>query len=129
MKIIRYSVGTLLLLVTVSAVGRLDADQAPCVTVSTGAETDALTGSLQNVGQTVIGRADNGVVFMHAGALACLTTASVPCLLGDVNNDGLIDGLDIQPFALVKITGIGTLQELCASNIDVPDFVALLLSQ
>lgn len=129
MKIIRYFFGLLLLLVTVSAVGRLDADQAPCVIVSAGADRDTMTGSLQNVGQTVIGRADNGVVFMHAGAIACLTTAPAPCLVGDVNDDGLIDGLDIQPFTFVKITGVGTPHELCASNIDVPDFVALLLSQ
>ncbi len=116
--------------ITLLLVDRIHADQAPCATVSAGAETDDMTGSLQNVGQAAIGRADNGVVFMHAGGIACLASSTgVSCLLGDVNNDGFIDGLDIDPYTQVKISGMGTPQELCASNLDVEAFVALLLSQ
>lgn len=105
---------------------RLQADIAPCVILSAGAETDAATGSVLNVGQTLIGRADNGNVFLHAGGIPCLAV-QITCVLGDVNGDGLIDGLDVAPFVDIKLTGIGTPRELCAANIDNMFFVSLLL--
>jgi hypothetical protein len=44
-----------------------------------------------------------------------------------VNGDGLINGLDVGPFTDVTITGFGTPRELCASNLTIDEFVALLM--
>jgi hypothetical protein len=105
---------------------RLVADQAPCSVVSSGAETDSGTGSVLNVGQVMIGRANNGSVFMHAGGIPCFQV-HLSCLRGDVNGDGVIDGLDIEGYTKVTTTGLGTPRELCAANIDISTFVGLLL--
>lgn len=105
---------------------RLVADEAPCAVVSAGAETDSGTGSVLNVGQAMIGRANNGSVFMHAGGIPCFRV-HLSCLLGDVNGDGVIDGLDVEGYTRVTITGLGTPRELCAADTDIPTFVGLLL--
>lgn len=83
--------------------------QAPCQVVSTGAETDALTGSVQNVGRLAIGRASNGLVNMHAGVIPCLTRR--PCVSfapPDFDQDCDVDHGDYALF------------ESCASGPDVP---------
>lgn len=49
------------------------------------------------------------------------------CLLGDVNEDGLINGLDIQGFVRVKETGTGSAWELCAANLSYAAFIDALL--
>ncbi len=113
-------------LLTLFLADRLRADESLCAVVSAGAETDAATGSVQNVGQAMIGRGDNGTVFMHAGAIPCLAI-HVSCFLGDVNGDGGVDGLDVEGYTRVTITGLGTPRELCAADIDIPTFVDLLL--
>ncbi len=105
----------------------LRAEEAECTVVSGGAETDALTGSIQNAGQVVIGPAAAGSVVLHAGAIPCLAV-HIDCLPGDVNGDGLIDGLDIGRYVDVTLTGIGTPRELCAAAIDEASFVELLLA-
>jgi hypothetical protein len=57
------------------------------------------------------------------------------CLKGDVNQDGVVDGADIQPFISVLLNGGGRM-EVCAADMnslngpgvdDIPDFVAALL--
>lgn len=124
----RYFAMVLCSLALLPIAGRLDADQAPCVIISSGAETDAGTGSVQNVGQTVIGRASNASIQMRAGGIPCLVLATtVTCTLGDLDDNGLINGPDISPYVRVRITGTGTPQELCAANITIPGFVILLL--
>ncbi len=60
------------------ATDMLRADDIPYAAISAGAETDALTGSLQNVGQTVIGLASNGSVIMHAGIIPALAGRPSP---------------------------------------------------
>ncbi len=124
----RYIAMAICSLALVSLGKDLLAGQAPCQAVSAGAETDALTGSVQNVGQAIIGRADNGTVFMHAGLIPCLP-AHLSCLLGDVNGDDVIDGLDISGYVDIKLTGVGTPRELCAADIDIATFISLLLGQ
>ena len=126
MNTIKYAALVSCALLTLPLADRLRADEAPCAVVSAGAQTDDATGSAQNVGQAVIGRADNGTVFMHAGGIPCFGV-HLDCMLGDVNNDGKVDGLDIQLYVDVTITGVGTPLELCAANIDLPTFVDLLL--
>ncbi len=104
------------------------ADQAVCPTFSAGAETDAATGSVLNFGQAAIGRADNGIVFMQAGAMGC-HAIQVFCNIGDVDGNGVIDGLDIDDYVRVYLTGVGTPLEICAANIDVAPFANLILAQ
>ncbi len=106
----------------------ISADDAVCPTYSAGAETDSATGSVVNYGQAVIGRADNGIVFMQAGAMGC-HAIQVSCHLGDVDGNGVINGLDIDDYVRVVLTGIGTPIELCAANIDVAPFTNLLLTK
>ncbi len=108
------------------ATDRSIADEAPCAVVSAGAETDTATGSVQNVGQAMIGRANNGSVFLHAGGIPCFGV-HLSCMLGDVNGDGVIDGLDIIEYVDVQLTGVGTPRELCAAGIDTATFASLLL--
>jgi len=50
-------------------------------------------------------------------------------LLGDVNGDGFINGLDIADYVRVTIDGDGTPRELCAADLEISDFITLLLSQ
>ena len=103
----------------------LRGDEARCPVVAAGVLVMP-NNTVQIVGQGVIGRADNGVVFQHAGAISCYQV-EITCRLGDVNGDGLIDGDDVDPYVRVSFTGIGTPRELCAANLPVPAFVALLL--
>lgn len=103
------------------------ADQYHCPVVSAGAETNLGPASYHNLGQACIGRGTNATTVAHAGALACLR-AHVVCLLGDVDNNGLRDGEDVDDYARVKITGTGTPQELCAASPDLPTFVAIILA-
>ncbi len=117
------------LIVAAATTVLLAADQGNCPVLSAGAETKtgANIVSYQNLGQVVVGRSDNGVVFLHAGGGACLSVL-VPCTLGDVDGNGRINGLDIDDFVRVKLTGVGTPRELCAANITNAYFVTLLLT-
>ncbi|MCK6485024.1 MAG: S8 family serine peptidase [Phycisphaerae bacterium] len=65
--------------------------------------------------------------------------ASVPCLKGDINNDGVVDGDDTQRFVELLIQGGGSPYELCAGDVqstpngsvgaeDVANFVECLLA-
>lgn len=101
------------------------ADIEQCRIISVGAET-TLPGSYHNVGQSVIGLSTNATTIAHHGGLGCLRVHTT-CLLGDVNGDGLIDGLDIDPYTGVTLTGMGTPRELCAANLDISTFTDLLL--
>jgi len=104
----------------------LRADVEHCSILSAGAET-TLPGSYHNVGQMIIGISTNATITAHHGGMACLRVHTT-CLLGDVNGDGFINGLDAQGFSKVKITGIGTPRELCAASLTQPAFVNLLLT-
>ncbi|RIK64265.1 MAG: hypothetical protein DCC65_14710 [Planctomycetota bacterium] len=106
-------------------VADLHADSARCPILSAGAET-TLPGSYHNVGQSVIGVSTGATIHAHHGGLACLRVQT-SCLLGDVNGDGLVDGLDIDPYTNVNLSGVGTPRELCAASPDVTTFVDLLL--
>lgn len=72
---------------------------ADCQTVSGGAETDAATGSLQNVGQAVIGRAQGGGVYLHAGIIPCLARAECFQVAPDLDQDCDVDADDQVLFA------------------------------
>ncbi|MCA9255615.1 MAG: hypothetical protein KDA33_08245, partial [Phycisphaerales bacterium] len=99
------------------AAPRIDADQA-CSVTSVGAQIGATPGSVMIVGQTAIGFATDGNTNLYAGALHCLSgDAGAGCLLGDVDNNGLIDGRDIDEYLMVYIDGLGTPQQICAANI------------
>ena len=107
--------------------GGIEAQQAPCAIFSAGAETDGGTGSLLNVGQAAIGRTNNGAVFMQVGGLGGCGAIRVFCNLGDVNGDGFKNGLDVQPYVDVLLTGNGTPRELCAADVGVSGFVDLIM--
>lgn len=49
----------------------------------------------------------------------------VVCLRGDVNDDGFVDGLDIQRFVAVLLNGGGTPVEICAGDLFVPANLAI----
>ena len=93
----RYAVGLLALLALLPA--SLQGDDAPYAVVSAGAETDTQTGSLQNVGQTVIGRASSASLTMHAGIIPPLALAAVSFPCGDFDEDGDVDLDDFGSFA------------------------------
>jgi len=104
------------------------ADQQRCVSIgSAGVRTTTPGPSFHNVGQMVIGISSNATVTAYHGCLHCLRIQST-CKLGDVNGDGNVNGLDIQPFTDVKVSGAGTPGELCASSMTIAQFIALLLA-
>lgn len=85
--------------------------------------------AINDNGQIVADGVQNG--FTHA-----LLLTPVSCIKGDVNDDGRVDGLDIQAFATVLLVG-GTPRETCAADMsvlqdgrvdsaDLPAFVACL---
>ena len=115
---------------TLLGAGRIDADQASCSVVGSGGQVGVTPGSIMVVGQTAIGFSSNASTNMYAGHIHCLS-ADIPvgCLIGDVDNNGKIDGADIDEYLMVYINGTGTPQQICAANIEVNDFVALLLAQ
>lgn len=71
------------------------------------------------------------------GAPLTFTVGDITCILGDVNDDGTIDGLDIQPFIGVFLdAGSAAPKQFCAADMDedaildsedVSSFVAALL--
>lgn len=71
---------------------------ADCQTVSAGAETDVVTGSLQNAGQVAIGRAKAGGIHLHAGIIPCLAMAQCIHVLPDLDQDCDVDGDDLVLF-------------------------------
>ena len=104
---------------------RLSADGTDCVTLSSGSVT-YLAGGTQIAGQTCKGSSSNGTINMVAGVSRCM---GISCLLGDVDHNGVINGLDIDDFVHVKLLGTGTPYELCASNLTPDAFAQLLLQQ
>lgn len=102
-------------------------DDADCIVLSDGSARLETPGATAILGQALIGRSTNGTLVMHAGAIHCSAESDVQCLLGDVDNNGLINGMDIDDYIQVVTTEMGTPQELCAAAIDIDAFVALLL--
>lgn len=49
-------------------------------------------------------------------------------ITGDVNGDGAVDMLDVDPFIQAKLADQGDPEALCAANITVQEFVDLLLN-
>ena len=104
------------------------ADQQRCVSVgSAGVRTTNPGPSFHNVGQMAIGISSNATVTAYHGCLSCLRMQTT-CRPGDVNGDGNINGLDVQPFTDIKVGAGGTPRELCASNMTIAQFIALLLA-
>jgi hypothetical protein len=103
------------------------ADVYHCPVLSAGAQTTTPGPSFHNLGQVVAGRATNATTIMVAGSMACLRVET-DCLLCDVNNDGLKNGLDVQGYVDVLVSGTGTPLELCASSPAPAAFVACLLN-
>lgn len=71
----------------------------------------------------------------QTATLANAFSVSVVCSPADVNNDGIVDGGDIQPFMNALVASSGTPRELCSADvnqdtvidaIDVPAFVQCL---
>lgn len=54
----------------------------------------------------------------QSATLANAFSVSVVCSPADLNNDGFIDGLDIQPFMNAVIAGGGTPRQLCAADVN-----------
>lgn len=103
------------------------ADQQRCVSIgSAGVRTTTPGPSFHNVGQMAIGISSNATMTAYHGCIHCVRIGST-CKLGDVNFDGNVNGLDIQPFTHVKVSGTGTPGQLCASSLTVAQFIALLL--
>ncbi|MCP4246295.1 MAG: hypothetical protein GY778_04525 [bacterium] len=75
------------------------ASRAPCRVISAGAETDALSGSIQNAGQTAIGLLSNGAVTAHVGAVACFAAVLGAATPGDCDGDGDVDLVDFGDLA------------------------------
>ena len=104
------------------------ADEEHCVSIgSAGVGTTTPGPQYHNVGQMTIGVSTDGVTRAFHGCMWCLRVGST-CKLGDVNGDGVVNGLDIQPFTDVKVSGTGTPFELCAADLDLAAFIALLLA-
>ncbi|MCB9855849.1 MAG: putative Ig domain-containing protein [Phycisphaerales bacterium] len=64
------------------------------------------------------------------GASAMIVPFSIEiesCTPGDVNDDGAINGLDLQTFVDVLLEGAGSDWERCAASVSVAEFVTLLL--
>lgn len=103
------------------------ADQEHCISAgSAGVRTSTPGPSFHNVGQMALGISSNAIVTAYQGNLYCLRVNTL-CKPGDVNGDGTINGLDIQPFTDVKVGAGGTPREMCASDMTVAQFIALLL--
>lgn len=115
----------------IGLIGRIALAQSYCGTTSAGGQIETTPNAILIVGQTAIGNASGDGIHLYAGGLHCLAMGitSVPCLPGDVDNNGVIDGRDIDEYMRVNITQTGTAQELCAANLNISDFVALLLQQ
>lgn len=71
---------------------------ADCQTVSAGAETDAATGSIQNVGQVAIGLTHGGGVHLHAGIIPCLAMVQCIQVAPDLDLDCDVDQDDLMLF-------------------------------
>ncbi len=62
------------------------------------------------------------------GEIASRSITIVPgCVLGDVDNNSLVNGADVDDFVRVKFAGTGTPHELCATNMTFAAFVQRLL--
>ncbi len=70
-------------------------DEAVCVSVSSGEQTDAATASFSNVGQTVIGVTTDGNVEVLAGIMHCLLVSGLSPT-GDCNISLFVDLPDLQ---------------------------------
>ena len=105
----------------------LQADLVPCQVISAGAGTTTPGSQIHNVGQILGGMSTNVSTVVWHGALYCLRVET-QCTLGDMNCDGDVNGLDIQTYKNVILTGVGTPSELHSAGIDIPTFVGLLLN-
>ena len=106
--------------------GGLQADQARNVTMVSAVGTST-TGSVYNVGQTMVGISTGATQIAYHGVMYALRVET-QCALGDMNCDGKVNGLDIQIYKNVILTGVGTPSELHSAGIDIPTFVGLLLN-
>jgi len=92
-----------------------------------------LTGTLDLAGAPA--GAYDVIVINPDGQTATLAngfSVAVVCTPADLNNDGILDGADVQPFMNALIAGSGTPRQLCAADVnqdstldatDVPAFV------
>ncbi len=103
------------------------ASRSPCHVISAGAEMDTLTGSVQNVGQTTIGAASNGLINIHAGAIPCLVPA--PCadsVSPDLDEDCDVDLEDYAAFVSCASGPAGPVAPGCKDrDFDGDDYVDL----
>ena len=120
---------TLCLAMVMIWTGRTIGDDVNCVIVSAGAQMETTPNGLANAGQVAIGTATDGNVTIHAGGIHCIALGVITCLKGDVDQNGVIDGMDIDEYVQVLLTGVGTPKQLCAADISQEDFVQLLLNQ
>ncbi len=113
MNVMRNLIGVVMLLGLLPLGPRTQADEAGCVVISAGAETDTLTGSVQNVGQVVIGRASSRTMNLHAGALHCLRAGAptIECVCGDFNGDNLVTLADFSVFS--SCFGLNAPNDVC----------------
>lgn len=128
MKTKRTMAAALILAVVLMSHDRLSGDDANCVIVSAGAQMEGTPNALYNAGQVAIGTTSGGGVIMHVGGIHCLAEGVAQCLKGDVDTNGLINGGDIDEYVIVTLTGVGTAKQLCAADLEVAEFVALLLN-
>ncbi len=134
MKIVQYLLVAACSSVLAPVGGDLMAQHLPCRAISAGAETDALTGSIQNVGQAAIGIASNGVISFHAGAIPCL--APTPCMSmarADLDADCDVDLDDYAVFTSCASGPYGPVEIGCEGrdfdgddDVDLADFSLLV---
>lgn len=111
----------------IGAAVRAEMEQHRSNPMGAGTTTLGVGRSHHNLGQSVIGISSGASEIAYQGSLYGLVVYS-DCQPCDVNNDGFVNGVDIQPYTRIKTTGIGTPAELCAAQADIPTFVSCLLS-
>lgn len=94
-------------------------DQAHCVTISSGASTDFSMQARVTVGQAVIGRASDGIVFVHAGIHGCSALISLEPLFADFDQNRLIDLHDLD--GMVGCIGGPDEEVIMACDIGIAD--------
>lgn len=72
-----------------------------------------LTGAVVGAWDVVVTNPDT-----QTATLPAAFTVTVTCTPGDMNNDGLVNGDDVQLFTNVMLTGSGTQRQLCAADLN-----------